>query len=330
MRTGLPGVGHSEPPQRAGRDRGRLARGRRGDRVADPGPLVDSAPRGLSGPRRPAIRWAIAAALVAAVLLIATPPGRSLAGALGELAGIGDAPTKPEIRKGLNSKAVVIGSGEGPNGVPFEVVASHSEETPARQPSADPGVAGEPTYSDDCAGLSVPSDPVPEGNPDAVGTRLCLTPALYRDIEDNPLTVNVLEADDALSDSRSLLLAGFALDPVDRVELSYRGPDGKREVTGPSSYALSSELAAALGAPTGFRFYVAFVDAPTGEDLGAVAESARARGYDQASALVATARQPGRFVPEHISVGSDTLRHPELLDSNLRESSSARSAPLDR
>jgi hypothetical protein len=74
-------------------------------------------------------------ALVAAALLSLTPPGQSLAAAVGDLVGIGHEPSGgPQLANpGETREDTVIAAGTTPSGDPFELVASNPDRHPGKR-----------------------------------------------------------------------------------------------------------------------------------------------------------------------------------------------------
>ena len=251
---------------------------------------VAAARAGARAGRATRLRSWLAAGLVAVALVGLTPPGQSLAEAIGELAGVGDEPTEPELRGGFGSnRAVVIGTGTSPNGTPYEVVAAHASDPEFGMegitqdgPISVNGGRDRASYEDDCAGLSVPGGD--ERTPlETVTQRLCLTPELYSALEDNPITLSVTSETD-LTDGPALRMSGFALGPAQDVRLELRTEAGTQTIE-PEVYELDDELAAQIGAASPFRFYVAFVPV-AGEDLSGLLGSAKAVALDADGAVM--------------------------------------------
>jgi hypothetical protein len=209
-------------------------------------------------------RWALGGLAVLCVAAI-SPPGQSLAEAIGELAGIGEEPTEPENRVGFgNNQAVVIGIGTSPDGTPYEVIAAHASDpeyalegvTTEGAVTVNGGLK-QFSYTDDCAGISVPEN-AQRSSGERVAQRLCLTPELYRSLEDDPITLSVTPETD-LTEEPALRLSGFALGEAHDVRLELSTEAGTQTIE-PEIYELDEELAAQIGASNPFRFYVAFAE----------------------------------------------------------------------
>ena len=106
-------------------DRGRIAARTRVSELVPPAPKRRRRLRGWLG------------AMVVAALFSLTPPGQSLAAAVGDLVGIGDEPSGgPQFANpGESRNDTVIAVGETPSGDPFELVASDPDQSNSEPPT---------------------------------------------------------------------------------------------------------------------------------------------------------------------------------------------------
>lgn len=192
-----------------------------------------------AGRRRSVTRLAIG--LAAAALLVAlslTPPGRAVAERLGELVGIGDAPSR-EAASGIDEPAVVIGAGESPNGTRYEVVAS-----------ADTNI-----YRDEhpttCIGLDMP-------NADGPSNEGCLTDAVLGSLDRTIVSPIAFLGSRDLGADR-LIVDGLASSRVRSAEIERIADDGSIERYPVEVSHLEGELAAEIGATGEAAFLLAFL-----------------------------------------------------------------------
>ena len=100
---------------------------------------VRASAAGLRASRRRTLRNRALVAVLAVVVLTGaslTPPGRAATGWIGRLAGIGEEPSLPQVGS-VQGEAVVLESGELPDGTPYEVVAKRTTAESFIEAAAD-------------------------------------------------------------------------------------------------------------------------------------------------------------------------------------------------
>ena len=169
----------------------------------------------LSRSRRAGATVRIAGFVLLLISLVGlTPPGRSLAEAVGNLVGIGDDPTKPSVLFEEAENQSVIGLGEAPNGNRYELVRASEADGPGRQRTT-------------CYYVSFP-----DLNPDPMSSS-CLTRAALRGLRSDPLQVFVNASPDELGADGALTITGSVADRVATVEVQQGSAGGSPVVMQP-------------------------------------------------------------------------------------------------
>lgn len=191
---------------------------------------------GLEGRRtgRTAVLVAVAivAILVAASL---TPPGRAVAGKLGELVGIGDEPT------GVGGTSVVIGVGEGPSGERYEIFASTE---------LSPGI---PADGATCIGLSIPA------SKQTIQGASCLTEDQKHALERDIVSPIAAPAPKELGLAGQTVVQGLARGDVASVGLEHSGADGTVTLIPVQFFPLTEELGTEIESEEAVGFFFALV-----------------------------------------------------------------------
>jgi len=183
--------------------------------------------------RRPArLKWALALGAVA-LLVAATPPGRSAVSSAAELVGIGGPPTKGIPGADAGAEAVV-GLGETPNGTAYEVVAG-----------ARPG-SNETCVRLDLLDVDQPS------------SLHCLTADARRSLARDKIRPLAELGSPALGTDR-LMVHGAASHEADRVEVTYEPEAGERVSYPVEVFRLEAPVVDELGAPRPVNYLVAFL-----------------------------------------------------------------------
>jgi hypothetical protein len=180
----------------------------------------------------PILKWALALGTVA-LLLAATPPGRSTVSWAAELVGIGGSPTRdfPAVFVGAEA---VIGLGETPNVTAYEVVAS------VRSDSDQTCLRLDLLGVDQRQGLH------------------CLTEDARRSLARRKIRPLAQLAPAALGTDR-LMVHGAASIEADRVEVTYE-PEAGEEVSYPVEvFRLEAPVIEELGASEPVNYLVAFL-----------------------------------------------------------------------
>jgi hypothetical protein len=147
-----------------------------------------------------------AIALAVGCLLALTPPGISVARSVGGLVGIGDEPSDPIDLGGGPSDQAVIGVGETPGGVPYELATSDGRGSDARQT---------------CFYLSLPT--LDERSRSAS----CLTAEALRGLRETSIgSLYPERAPAGLGPDADIVLTGAATENVTRVLIEYPTADG--------------------------------------------------------------------------------------------------------
>jgi hypothetical protein len=184
--------------------------------------------------RARALVAAAAAAVVLAVLSL-TPPGQAVADRLGELIGIGD---EPSGSSGFGTPAVVIGVGESPGGVAYEVVAYRSDHPP-------------PDQRETCLGFDLPR---------LGGARVgqCIVEETARRLRRWIVTPLVYAAPAELGEGSGLVVQGLARSDVADVEITY--PSERGEDVAPTQLApLDQGVADLIDASERAGFFIGFI-----------------------------------------------------------------------
>lgn len=181
-------------------------------RAADAAALLVAAAGGRSTKRRPRLAAAVAAVALVAVLVAATPEGRSVASAAARLVGIGDQPSE-QIHFSMDdtedAASNVIALGETPSGVPFELAATTTYE---HADEAD---------GTTCVYMSYPTLEVP-GN-----AASCLTAAALQGLNDSHLDSFAEIGPADLGSESDLLVTGAATSEVSSVGITYADGSGE-------------------------------------------------------------------------------------------------------
>jgi hypothetical protein len=196
-------------------------------------------------PRRrpsPPTALALAAALVALLAAVSlTPPGRAIAGKLGELVGIGDEPT------GVGGTSVVIGVGEGPSGSRYEIFAF--TELPNTIPS---------DTTTTCIGLNVPDSET--GIPKAgIQEASCLTDDGKAHLERTIVNPLAVPAPSELGLEEEIVIQGLARRDVASVELEYEAGDGRTRTLPVQFFSLDESLGESIGSDEEAGFFISLI-----------------------------------------------------------------------
>jgi hypothetical protein len=197
---------------------------------------------GVTGRRTRRAALAITAAAIVVVLVAAslTPPGRAVAGRIGELVGIGDEPTGlPNAGQG---DSVVIGIGEGPSGTGYEIYATTV--------LADPGDEAPLT----CIGLNVPDSEHPPG-------ASCLTPENKRALERQAALPIAVRAPTSLEFDGAVAMQGLAREDAAAVEVSYATAEGMTREAPVEVFSLDDALGTEIDAAERSRYFIGFLPA---------------------------------------------------------------------
>jgi hypothetical protein len=191
-------------------------------------------------PRRPSRRRprALVAALTAAVALTVlslTPMGQAVADRLGELIGIGD---EPSGSVGFGTPAVVIGVGESPDGVAYEVVASRQSDDP-------------PGARETCIGLDLP-------RLSGIRVAQCIVGETASELQRLIVSPIVYAAPDELGPGSELVVQGLARGDVAEVAIKYPSKRGERRAPVQLAY-LDHTVADLIDASERAGVFVGFV-----------------------------------------------------------------------
>jgi hypothetical protein len=191
------------------------ARTEAGETVAS---LVASTSAAGRPARRPRLVAIAAAVAIAAVLVAATPQGRSAASAAARLVGIGDEPSQPFSFSALGDSreaSNVIAVGESPNGTPFELATTTSYEQ------------GQEPNGTTCIYLSYPT------LEKAGSHATCLTAAALRAIHRSYLDPFGAIGPAGLGSDSDLLVSGSAAPRVRSIEITYADEAGDEHTVTP-------------------------------------------------------------------------------------------------
>lgn len=188
------------------------------------------------GPRPALVRRRLAVALAIGLALVAlefTEPGRTVAREIGELIGIGDEPSAPELfdEGDVDSKRVVIGGGIEPGLGRYEVIASRI------------GVADEAAI---CLRVAFPDASVRHGSVQ------CLTQAAAERFDHDDLRSTADRID-----ASTVAVTGLTGSNVVSVEVR-AGEDFSLDA---DQFELTAQLAAAIGSESSLSYFVALVPA---------------------------------------------------------------------
>lgn len=194
--------------------------------------------------RRPSPRTALALAAAVIALLAAaslTPPGRAIAGKLGELVGIGDEPT------GVGGTSVVIGVGEGLSGSRYEIFAF--TELANLVPS---------DATTTCIGLNVPDSNT--GIPTTgIQEASCLTDDGKARLERRIVNPLAVPASAELGLEEEIVIQGLARSDVASVELGYEGGDGRARALPVQFFSLDEGLGESIGSDEQAGFFITLI-----------------------------------------------------------------------
>ena len=196
--------------------------------------------------RRQAPRRSLALAVVVVLLAgaLLTPPGRAASGWIGELVGIGDAPTLERPYTGERvDRSVVFATGRAPDGARYEVVLDEIAK-PADAPPAKP--------SQSCLLVEWPDTPG-EGRSGSCG--LEFPPAA----EDTAIGRYYAPPEILKKATKHLVLNGFARSDVSNVKVLYTDDTGNKREAPVDFIAIKGALRERIGAGQPFGFYVAFL-----------------------------------------------------------------------
>lgn len=187
-------------------------------------------------PGRPNLRHAIAMGLAVVIVgfLSLTPPGHSLAEAVGRLVGIGDEPTMPPDP---GEQAVVIGVGESAQRVPYEIVAKADAQDSGNQP---------------CIGLEFVDI-------EGVGIKQCLTDDSRRVLDRDRIVPFAYGAPEEFGSDQGLIVQGLTTPEVKSVSIGFEGADGAREELTAQMSSLGGELARRIGVDDNAGFFLALL-----------------------------------------------------------------------
>jgi hypothetical protein len=263
---------------------------------------------------------ALAIALGAAAVLVGlsfTPPGRVVAGEVGELVGFGDEPTVPQ-RAANEGDAVVVGTGETPGGQPVELVASTLN--PFRCPGEEPGarsceVYEDPSKTELCFNLDLVA-------PAKGGLGVCITTeGLYRTVETEGFGP-VSASSHSSVEGADLVVDGAMRSDAQDVTVTYRDAAGSVQELPVIHGQLPPDLAAEIGSRWTAGGFVAFVPE------GAIAPSenpAQVVDYRQVAELIASI-EISTYDAEGNITADTTIDDPERLATMLSYSPPARLA----
>jgi hypothetical protein len=144
-------------------------------------------------------------AVVTVLFVAATPPGRAVADAVGELVGIGDEPSQPLSLGDAAHADSVFGLGASPNGTRFEMATSSFR---------DGGSCVYISYPDVAAGDQRSAE--------------CITKAAYRALESRPVSPYPSVGPEDLGRESDLVLSIVAARDVASLAVTYIGTDGLR------------------------------------------------------------------------------------------------------
>lgn len=203
-------------------------------------------------PRRPKRRAAVLG-LLATVALVLSPPGQSLAESVGELVGIGEPASLPAEEFGdmiSRGDPIVLASGEGPGGSPYEIVVGKAL-FPERPEGAPGGSGGEQT----CLTVDLPETP-------RVGTaEFCVGESDSEFLASGQVLDGVNYADGAgvLPPEDRYVLTALLSPEVQRVELTYANDEGET-VQGPTAIGtVDDDVRQAIGSDDRVGYMVGFV-----------------------------------------------------------------------
>lgn len=175
-----------------------------------------------------------AAVAVLVAFLAATPPGRSVAGELGTLVGIGDEPTEPVW---AGERGVVIGAGEAAESYRYEVVAQTN---------------GGAT----CIAPQFPDVPKSRG-PDGVFN--CLTDESREALPERIVMPITYPAPQGFPTASGFILQGTTTPEVAAVAVTYQDADGNDAEAVVSFSRLDEELSRKIGVSDQAGFFLAFL-----------------------------------------------------------------------
>lgn len=190
-------------------------------------------------------KWVIAGTLVAAAITF-SPAGQSLAGEIGDLVGVGDAPSDPVPTDGdRTDSSEVIATGRTPSGVDFELVqrSSHlGDEEPGSLTSA---------Y------LSYPSRSIAPQELEVLNAGV-----LAKLGEDKPLRPWATVAPTGIGDAEGLIVTAISADPIESVRVKYDDRGSSKDAT-VTSGAFVPRGTGEAELPAGLTFSAAFIPAAT-------------------------------------------------------------------
>jgi hypothetical protein len=214
---------------------------------------------------RPAFAIAVVAAIVAALF---TPPGRAVAGWVGELIGVAEVGGPPTLEPSefphlqRRGPGFIAGTGAAPDGSRYELVAFDSSVGTCLELNFPDSRGEEPRVSTQCYRGSAGKRYIGLG------------------------TTHPREG----SDLPHAIVAGEAGVDVERVEIRYRDLDGVSRTVEADVHALDGELLARVNGDEPIHSYVGFLDVGTSGQLRSGASEIEVVGYDAAGTEVARKR----------------------------------------
>jgi hypothetical protein len=196
---------------------------------------------------------AIAAGVVGVLIALSfTPPGRVVAGEVGELVGIGEESTVQHAGNEANS--LVVASGEAPGGVPYEIAAFTKFRVKHGEQPGDAEVIEGDFDGELCIDMDLPGGPQEDE-----GVGACFTSEnLWEDVERETFMGNLSFAPPPLQPETELIVAGHASRAVDSVEVTYE-LEGEVESAQVELAQVSQEQADAIGSPRPGSAFFAFI-----------------------------------------------------------------------
>ena len=210
--------------------------------------------RQADAPRR--VAFAVGLALVLGVFLAFTPPGQSVASAVGDLVGIGDdAPAPP------GERAVYIDAGEGPGEERYEVTATTN-------------------HGETCFTVAFPDVK------DAISSGRCLTgPGPRAELEEQSVIPSVDAAPATFDPDSGLVLRGLLAPSVEDVTVEYVVPGEEPAEASIYFSKLDEELSAQIRSQDEAGFFLTFLPVGiltgTAEDPKLLTEKCVAHSFER-------------------------------------------------